>query len=149
MKKIFLILGIITIIFLCGCDQKTKEFDLILSDYHGSMSPVHHFGEGKYIYSQYYSIKVKFNDNEIVDLSTAINDNKITVDDITKYMHLNSDKSKDGTLAYSFDTTEDGFANIDFELIKCNYGNVQNYVIGVDIIDDISICVSMLLNNNQ
>lgn len=147
MKKILLL--ILIVILVSGCNQKTKEFELILSDYHGSMSPVHHFGEGKYIYSQYYSIKVKFNDNEIVDLSTAINDNKITVDDITKYMHLDSDKSKDGTLAYSFDATEDGFANHNFELIKCNYENIQNYIIGVDIIDDVSICVNMLLNSNQ
>lgn len=147
MKKILLL--ILAVILLSGCNQKTKEFDLILSDYHGSMISVHHFGEGKHIYSQYYSIKVKFNGNEIVDLSTAINDNKITVDDITKYMHLDSDKSKDGTLAYSFDVTENGFANNNFELIKCNYGNIQNYVIGVDIIYDVSICVNMLLNNNQ
>lgn len=146
MKKISLVLGIISIIFLCGCNQKSKEFDLILSDYHGSMSPVHHFGEGKYIYSQYYSIKVKLNNNEIVDLSSAINNNKISVDDIIEHMNLNPDKSKNGTLAYSFKSTENGFANTNFELIKCDYGNIQNYIIGVDIIDDISICVNMFLN---
>ena len=146
MKKISLVLGIISIIFLCGCNQKSKEFDLILSDYHGSMSPVHHFGEGKYIYSQYYSIKVKLNNNEIVDLSSAINNNKISVDDIIEHMNLNPDKSKNGTLAYSFNSTENGFANTNFELIKCDYGNIQNYIIGVDIIDDISICVNMFLN---
>ena len=149
MKKIVLILGIISIIFLCGCNQKTKEFELILSDYHGSMSSVHHFGKGKYVFSQYYSIKVKLNNNEIVDLSDAINDNKLSIDDIIEHMQLNSEKSKDGTLAYTFDATESNLANTNFELIKCNYGNVQNYIIGVDIIDDVSICVSMLLNNNQ
>lgn len=147
MKKILLL--ILTVILISGCNQKTKEFNLILSDYHGSMSSVHHFGEGKHIYSQYYSIKVKFDNNEIIDLSKAIGDNRITIDDIIKHMQLHSDKSQDGILAYSFDATEDGFANIDFELIKCNYGNVQNYVIGVDIIDDVSICVNMLLNSNQ
>lgn len=147
MKKILLLF--LGIILLCGCNQKSKEFDLILSNYQGSLTSVHHFGERKHIYSQYYSIKVKFNENEIIDLSTAINNKKISVDDIIEHMQLHPDKSKDGTLAYSFDATENGFANTDFELIKCNYGDIQNYVIGVDIIDDISICVTMHLNNNQ
>ena len=94
--------------------------------------------------AEYYEVSCDYLLGRTVERSTS----KITVDDITKYMHLDSDKSKDGTLAYSFDATENGFANNSFELIKCNYGNIQNYVIGVDIIDDVSICVNMLLNNN-
>ena len=124
MKKILLAILISSLLFMSGCSN--NDFTLTLDQageeyyiYNGTSSSV-------VIYTNFGEIKVNFED-ETIDLSEALDKNKITMLDIMNKVGYSDGLNDGGSLVYQYEKDDD-FANVEFTIIDCY--NTDRIVIG-------------------
>ena len=124
MKKILLAILISSLLFMSGCSN--NDFTLTLDQageeyyiYNGTSSSV-------VIYTNFGEIKVNFED-ETIDLSEALDKNKITILDIMNKVGYSTELNDGGSLVYQYENDDD-FANVEFTIIDCY--NTDRIVIG-------------------
>ncbi len=116
MKKILLAILISSLLFMSGCSN--NDFTLTLDQageeyyiYNGTSSSV-------VIYTNFGEIKVNFED-ETIDLSEALDKNKITLLDIMNKVGYSDGLNDGGSLVYQYEKDDD-FANIEFTIVDCH-----------------------------
>ena len=116
MKKILLAILISSLLFMSGCSN--NDFTLTLDQageeyyiYNGTSSSV-------VIYTNFGEIKVNFED-ETIDLSEALDKNKITMLDIMNKVGYSDGLNDGGSLVYQYEKDDD-FANIEFTIVDCH-----------------------------
>lgn len=124
MKKILLAILISSLLFMSGCSN--NDFTLTLDQageeyyiYNGTSSSV-------VIYTNFGEIKVNFED-ETIDLSEALDKNKITLLDIMNKVGYSDGLNDGGSLVYQYEKDDD-FANVEFTIVDCY--NTDRIVIG-------------------
>ena len=122
MNKIVLAL-LIGLLFITGCNNKeesvikTKKL-IINNDLSDQISKIYTLEDGRIIYSKFEEINYVDSNNKIIELSEALKENKITMDEI---MENNSeiDYANDGgSKLYKFESTN--ISDTDFVIIECN-----------------------------
>lgn len=116
MKKILLAILISSLLFMSGCSN--NDFTLTLDQageeyyiYNGTSSSV-------VIYTNFGEIKVNFED-ETIDLSEALDKNKITLLDIMNKVGYSTELNDGGSLVYQYEKDDD-FANVEFTIVDCH-----------------------------
>lgn len=116
MKKILLAILISSLLFMSGCSN--NDFTLTLDQageeyyiYNGTSSSV-------VIYTNFGEIKVNFED-ETIDLSEALDKNKITMLDIMNKVGYSTELNDGGSLVYQYEKDDD-FANVEFTIVDCH-----------------------------
>lgn len=116
MKKILLAILISSLLFMGGCSN--NDFTLTLDQageeyyiYNGTSSSV-------VIYTNFGKIKVNFED-ETIDLSEALDKNKITLLDIMNKVGYSTELNDGGSLVYQYEKDDD-FANVEFTIVDCH-----------------------------
>ena len=116
MKKILLAILISLLLFMSGCSN--NDFTLTLDQageeyyiYNGTSSSV-------VIYTNFGEIKVNFED-ETIDLSEALDKNKITLLDIMNKVGYSDGLNDGGSLVYQYEKDDD-FANVEFTIVDCH-----------------------------
>lgn len=116
MKKILLAILISSLLFMSGCSN--NDFTLTLDQageeyyiYNGTSSSV-------VIYTNFGKIKVNFED-ETIDLSEALDKNKITLLDIMNKVGYSTELNDGGSLVYQYEKDDD-FANVEFTIVDCH-----------------------------
>ncbi len=116
MKKILLAILISSLLFMSGCSN--NDFTLTLDQageeyyiYNGTSSSV-------VIYTNFGEIKVNFED-ETIDLSEALDKNKITLLDIMNKVGYSDGLNDGGSLVYQYEKDDD-FANVEFTIVDCH-----------------------------
>lgn len=116
MKKILLAILISSLLFMSGCSN--NDFTLTLDQageeyyiYNGTSSNV-------VIYTNFGEIKVNFED-ETIDLSEALDKNKITLLDIMNKVGYSDGLNDGGSLVYQYEKDDD-FANVEFTIVDCH-----------------------------
>lgn len=116
MKKILLAILISSLLFMSGCSN--NDFTLTLDQageeyyiYNGTSS-------NGVIYTNFGEIKVNFED-ETIDLSEALDKNKITLLDIMNKVGYSTELNDGGSLVYQYEKDDD-FANIEFTIVDCH-----------------------------
>lgn len=116
MKKILLAILISSLLFMSGCSN--NDFTLTLDQageeyyiYNGTSSSV-------VIYTNFGEIKVNFED-ETIDLSEALDKNKITMLDIMSKVGYSDGLNDGGSLVYQYENDDD-FANVEFTIVDCH-----------------------------
>lgn len=116
MKKILLAILISSLLFMSGCSN--NDFTLTLDQageeyyiYNGTSSSV-------VIYTNFGEIKVNFED-ETIDLSEALDKNKITMLDIMNKVGYSDGLNDGGSLVYQYENDDD-FANVEFTIVDCH-----------------------------
>ncbi len=116
MKKILLAILISSLLFMSGCSN--NDFTLTLDQageeyyiYNGTSSSV-------VIYTNFGEIKVNFED-ETIDLSEALDKNKITLLDIMNKVGYSTELNDGGSLVYQYENDDD-FANVEFTIVDCH-----------------------------
>lgn len=116
MKKILLAILISSLLFMSGCSN--NDFTLTLDQageeyyiYNGTSSSV-------VIYTNFGEIKVNFED-ETIDLSEALDKNKITMLDIMNKVGYSDGLNDGGSLVYQYEKDDD-FANVEFTIVDCH-----------------------------
>lgn len=116
MKKILLAILISSLLFMSGCSN--NDFTLTLDQageeyyiYNGTSSSV-------VIYTNFGEIKVNFED-ETIDLSEALDKNKITLLDIMNKVGYSDGLNDGGSLVYQYENDDD-FANVEFTIVDCH-----------------------------
>ena len=124
MKKILLAILISSLLFMSGCSN--NDFTLTLDQageeyyiYNGTSS-------SGVIYTNFGEIKVNFED-ETVELSEALNENKITLLDIMNKVGYSTELNDGGSLVYQYEKDDD-FANVEFTIVDCH--DTDRIVIG-------------------
>ena len=124
MKKTLFTILISSLLFMSGCSN--NDFTLTLDQageeyyfYNGTSSNV-------VIYTNFGEIKVNFED-ETIDLSEALDKNKITLLDIMNKVGYSTELNDGGSLVYQYEKDDD-FANVEFTIIDCY--NTDRIVIG-------------------
>ena len=116
MKKILLAILISSLLFMSGCSN--NDFTLTLDQageeyyiYNGTSS-------SGVIYTNFGEIKVNFED-ETIDLSEALDKNKITLLDIMNKVGYSDGLNDGGSLVYQYEKDDD-FANVEFTIVDCH-----------------------------
>ena len=116
MKKTLFTILIGSLLFMSGCSN--NDFTLTLDQageeyyiYNGTSSSV-------VIYTNFGEIKVNFED-ETVELSEALNENKITMLDIMNKVGYSTELNDGGSLVYQYENDDD-FANVEFTIVDCH-----------------------------
>lgn len=116
MKKILLAILISSLLFMSGCSN--NDFTLTLDQageeyyiYNGTSS-------SGVIYTNFGEIKVNFED-ETIDLSEALDKNKITMLDIMNKVGYSTELNDGGSLVYQYEKDDD-FANVEFTIVDCH-----------------------------
>lgn len=124
MKKIIFTILISSLLFISGCSN--NDFTLTLSQDSDEYYFYNATSSNIVIYTNFGEIKVNFED-ETVDLSEALNENKITILDIINEVGYSGELNDGGSLVYQYEKDDD-FANVEFTIIDC-YGT-DRIVIG-------------------
>lgn len=116
MKKTLFTILIGSLLFMSGCSN--NDFTLTLDQageeyyiYNGTSSSV-------VIYTNFGEIKVNFED-ETIDLSEALDKNKITLLDIMNKVGYSTELNDGGSLVYQYEKDDD-FANVEFTIVDCH-----------------------------
>ncbi len=116
MKKTLFTILISSLLFMSGCSN--NDFTLTLDQageeyyiYNGTSSSV-------VIYTNFGEIKVNFED-ETIDLSEALDKNKITLLDIMNKVGYSTELNDGGSLVYQYEKDDD-FANVEFTIVDCH-----------------------------
>ena len=116
MKKTLFTILISSLLFMSGCSN--NDFTLTLDQageeyyiYNGTSSSV-------VIYTNFGEIKVNFQD-ETIDLSEALDKNKITLLDIMNKVGYSTELNDGGSLVYQYEKDDD-FANVEFTIVDCH-----------------------------
>lgn len=116
MKKTLFTILISSLLFMSGCSN--NDFTLTLDQageeyyiYNGTSSSV-------VIYTNFGEIKVNFED-ETIDLSEALDKNKITLLDIMNKVGYSDGLNDGGSLVYQYEKDDD-FANVEFTIVDCH-----------------------------
>lgn len=116
MKKTLFTILISSLLFMSGCSN--NDFTLTLDQageeyyiYNGTSSSV-------VIYTNFGEIKVNFED-ETIDLSEALDKNKITLLDIMNKVGYSDGLNDGGSLVYQYENDDD-FANVEFTIVDCH-----------------------------
>ena len=116
MKKTLFTILISSLLFMSGCSN--NDFTLTLDQageeyyiYNGTSS-------SGVIYTNFGEIKVNFED-ETIDLSEALDKNKITMLDIMNKVGYSTELNDGGSLVYQYEKDDD-FANVEFTIVDCH-----------------------------
>lgn len=124
MKKILLAILISLLLFMSGCSN--NDFTLTLNQDSDDYYSYYTLSDNTDIYINFSEIKVNFKD-ETIDLSEALDKNKITLLDIMNKVGYSSELNDGGSLVYQYENNDD-FANVEFTIIDCY--NTDRIVIG-------------------
>lgn len=132
-KKILLLSAFFLTVAGCGKGKKENINTLIFSDEKSikNLAELYKFKDGSKLLSEYANIEINIDENEISSLSDALEQNKITIDDIILKM-IHKDTANDGgSKIYTFNAYDNDLSNIDFILVKCNtFNGNKNILIG-------------------
>ena len=124
MKKILLAILISSLLFMSGCSN--NDFTLTLDQAGEEYYIYNDTSSSVVIYTNFGEIKVNFED-ETIDLSEALDKNKITLLDIMNKVGYSDGLNDGGSLVYQYEKDDD-FANVEFTIIDCY--NTDRIVIG-------------------
>ena len=124
MKKILITILIGSLLFMSGCSN--NDFTLTLNQDSDNYYSYYTLSDNTDIYTNFGEIKVNFEDATI-ELSEALNENKITMLDIMNKVGYSTELNDGGSLVYQYENDDD-FANVEFTIIDCY--NTDRIVIG-------------------
>ena len=124
MKKILITILIGSLLFMSGCSN--NDFTLTLNQDSDNYYSYYTLSDNTDIYTNFGEIKVNFED-ETIELSEALNENKITMLDIMNKVGYSTELNDGGSLVYQYENDDD-FANVEFTIIDCY--NTDRIVIG-------------------
>lgn len=124
MKKILITILIGSLLFMSGCSN--NDFTLTLNQDSDNYYSYYTLSDNTDIYTNFGEIKVNFED-ETIELSEALNENKITMLDIMNKVGYSTELNDGGSLVYQYEKDDD-FANVEFTIIDCY--NTDRIVIG-------------------
>ena len=124
MKKTLFAILIGSLLFMSGCSN--NDFTLTLNQDSDDYYSYYTLSDNTDIYTNFGEIKVNFED-ETVELSEALNENKITMLDIMNKVGYSTELNDGGSLVYQYEKDDD-FANVEFTIIDCY--NTDRIVIG-------------------
>jgi len=133
LKKNILLLSIFIIfISLIGCKSERLNYTLVFSKEKSinNYAKIYQFEDGSKIYSEFSNIYFRKNENEMINLSSALEQSLITIDDIISKMNYEGGYNDGGSQLYAT-KKNNRLSNTDFMLIKCHTldGN-RNVIIG-------------------
>lgn len=124
MKKTLFTILIGSLLFMSGCSN--NDFTLTLNQDSDNYYSYYTLSDNTDIYTNFGEIKVNFED-ETIELSEALNENKITMLDIMNKVGYSTELNDGGSLVYQYEKDDD-FANVEFTIIDCY--NTDRIVIG-------------------
>ena len=124
MKKTLFAILIGSLLFMSGCSN--NDFTLTLNQDSDDYYSYYTLSDNTDIYTNFGEIKVNFED-ETIDLSEALDKNKITMLDIMNKVGYSDGLNDGGSLVYQYENDDD-FANVEFTIIDCY--NTDRIVIG-------------------
>ena len=124
MKKTLFTILIGSLLFMSGCSN--NDFTLTLNQDSDNYYSYYTLSDNTDIYTNFGEIKVNFED-ETIQLSEALNENKITMLDIMNKVGYSTELNDGGSLVYQYEKDDD-FANVEFTIIDCY--NTDRIVIG-------------------
>ena len=124
MKKTLFTILIGSLLFMSGCSN--NDFTLTLNQDSDNYYSYYTLSDNTDIYTNFGEIKVNFED-ETIELSEALNENKITMLDIMNKVGYSTELNDGGSLVYQYENDDD-FANVEFTIIDCY--NTDRIVIG-------------------
>lgn len=124
MKKILITILIGSLLFMSGCSN--NDFTLTLNQDSDNYYSYYTLSDNTDIYTNFGEIKVNFED-ETINLSEALDKNKITILDIMNKVGYSTELNDGGSLVYQYEKDDD-FANVEFTIIDCY--NTDRIVIG-------------------
>lgn len=124
MKKTLFAILIGSLLFMSGCSN--NDFTLTLNQDSDDYYSYYTLSDNTDIYTNFGEIKVNFED-ETIDLSEALDKNKITILDIMNKVGYSTELNDGGSLVYQYENDDD-FANVEFTIIDCY--NTDRIVIG-------------------
>ena len=143
MKKISIV--ILLMLLITGCNNNSKSEKLLDFSQEKSsknFAEIYSFEDGRKIYSEFANIEFIINENESVNLKDALNQNKISIDDIINKMTYQDSLNDGGSVVYYYSIKDNNLANKDFYLVKChniienkNNNNIfnENIIIGSEL----------------
>lgn len=124
MKKTLFTILIGSLLFMSGCSN--NDFTLTLNQDSDNYYSYYTLSDNTDIYTNFGEIKVNFED-ETINLSEALDKNKITILDIMNKVGYSTELNDGGSLVYQYENDDD-FANVEFTIIDCY--NTDRIVIG-------------------
>ena len=124
MKKTLFAILIGSLLFISGCTN--NDLTLTLNQDSDDYYSYYTLSDNTDIYTNFGEIKVNFED-ETIDLSEALDKNKITILDIMNKVGYSTELNDGGSLVYQYENDDD-FANVEFTIIDCY--NTDRIVIG-------------------
>ena len=116
MKKILFAILISSLLFMSGCSN--NDFTLTLNQDSDDYYSYYTLSDNTDIYTNFGEIKVNFED-ETIDLSEALDKNKITMLDIMNKVGYSDGLNDGGSLVYQYEKDDD-FANVEFTIVDCH-----------------------------
>ncbi len=140
MKKGILLLLAIMMFFLVGCDNSEikKELIFCIDKVDNNFIEIYQFDDGSKVYSEFTNIEFRINDDEKINLSSALEQKSITIDYIVSKMVFETAANDGGSLLYKFNVGDNELSDTDFYLIRCHtLSGDRNTIIGTgpNIID--------------
>lgn len=124
MKKTLFAILIGSLLFMSGCSN--NDFTLTLNQDSDDYYSYYTLSDNTDIYTNFGEIKVNFED-ETINLSEALDKNKITILDIMNKVGYSTELNDGGSLVYQYENDDD-FANVEFTIVDCY--NTDRIVIG-------------------
>ena len=116
MKKTLFTILIGSLLFMSGCSN--NDFTLTLNQDSDNYYSYYTLSDNTDIYTNFGEIKVNFED-ETIELSEALNENKITMLDIMNKVGYSDGLNDGGSLVYQYEKDDD-FANVEFTIVDCH-----------------------------
>ena len=116
MKKTLFTILIGSLLFMSGCSN--NDFTLTLNQDSDNYYSYYTLSDNTDIYTNFGEIKVNFED-ETIELSEALNENKITMLDIMNKVGYSTELNDGGSLVYQYENDDD-FANVEFTIVDCH-----------------------------
>lgn len=117
MKKILITILIGSLLFMSGCSN--NDFTLTLNQDSDNYYSYYTLSDNTDIYTNFGEIKVNFED-ETIELSEALNENKITMLDIMNKVGYSTELNDGGSLVYQYEKDDDDFAKVEFTIVDCH-----------------------------
>lgn len=131
-KKALVIFFCLITIFCISCGNKKNNYKLIFSEEKSknNYALVYQFANGNKLYSEFSNVEFEYIEGKKYDLSTALKDNLITMDEIISKMKLQDELNDGGSKIYIQDS-KNKLSNSEFIIVKCNtLDNNHDIIIG-------------------